>query len=595
MPVIGTAGHVDHGKSTLITALTGRDPDRLEEEKRRGLTIDLGFSWMTLPGGIEVSFVDVPGHDRYMKNMLAGAGGIDVALVVVAADEGWKPQTEEHLAVLDLLGVDRGVVALTKIDRVDSESQGMITLDIEERLSGTSLGSAQIVPVAAPTRQGLAELVGALEQVVQVLGPSTPSEARMWVDRVFSVAGAGTVATGTLVEGTLSVGDEVALWHSQIRAQVKGIQVHEQPKPRADARCRVAVVLSGVERSEVHRGDMLGPSRVVFPTTRFTASVRPTRYEAVLKGRGSYHLHVGSAAVAMKLRLLDSEHPDLAVLDLEAPLPFRVGDAFIIRDVGRRLVVGGGRVLDPQPPRSRDSMVEGAIRLSHVLTSSPDAIADALLEVRGRDSLNVLRAHARGGRPSIGIEEKGVVVSTQTAIDLIERIREATESYQTRYPLRVGIPIVELATRLGLSSGMVEKLVSTDMDLRVEGAAVALGSVADPTADARWRAAAAQFEETGLIPLSPSDLGLDAELVAALVRTGHLVRISEDLVYPLGKVDVLVDVLRALEEPFTVGEFRDAGRISRKHAIPLLEWADRHGITRRVGDRRQLIDNSHAR
>ncbi|MEX1125955.1 MAG: selenocysteine-specific translation elongation factor [Acidimicrobiia bacterium] len=591
MPVIGTAGHVDHGKSTLVTALTGRDPDRLEEEKRRGLTIDLGFSWMTLPGGIEVSFVDVPGHDRYMKNMLAGAGGIDVGMLVVAADEGWKPQTEEHLAVLDLLGVNRAVVALTKIDRVDSETQGMVTLDIEDRLRGTSLESAPIVPVAPPTGHGLSALVSAIEETVQTLGPATPSAPRLWVDRVFSMAGAGTVATGTLVEGILSVGDEIALWPLGTKSQVKGIQVHEQPRQSAGASSRVAVVLTGVDRSQIHRGDLLGPPRDVFPTRRFTARLRPARYEAVLKERGSYHLHVGSAAIAIKIRLLDSEHPDLAVLDLEESLSLRVSDAFILRDVGRRLVVGGGRVLDPQPARPWASMVAGAVRMTDALTGSPDVIADALLDVRGRDSLKVLSSHARGGRTT-GIEEKGVVVSTQAATELIVRIREATESYQSRYPLRVGIPIVELATQVELSSGMVEKLVSLEPALRVEGSAVASGPVADPTSDERWRTAADKLEGTGLMPMSPTELGLDSELVAALVRTGHLIRISEELVYSPEQVDSLVGVLSGIDEPFGVGEFRDAGQISRKYAIELLEWADRREITRRDGDRRHLIDHS---
>ncbi|HLF60903.1 MAG TPA: selenocysteine-specific translation elongation factor [Acidimicrobiia bacterium] len=595
MPVIGTAGHVDHGKSTLITALTGRDPDRFEEEKRRGLTIDLGFSWMTLPGGVEVSFVDVPGHDRYMKNMLAGAGGIDVGMLVVAADEGWKPQTEEHLAVLDLLGVDRAVVALTKIDRVDPDTQDMVELDIAEKLEGTSVASAPVVPVAAPTGQGLTELVAALQAAVMTSEPSTASTPRVWVDRVFSMAGAGTVVTGTLVEGTLSAGDEVGLWPPQIRSRIKAIQVHEQPRSRVKARSRVAVVLAGVDRSAPHRGDMLGPPRDVFPTRRFTASIRPARYETVLKERGSYHLHVGSAATATKVRLLDSEHPDFAVLDLDDPLPLRVGDVFILRDVGRRLVVGGGRVLDPQPSRSRSSMVTGALRMSHVVTGEPDAKADALLEVRGRDSLRVLSAHSGGGRPSNGTGDQRIALSAQEAAVITARIREAVETYQTRYLWRVGIPIVELATQMELPPAIIEKLVATEPGLRMEGSAVSSGAVADPTTDERWPSAAARLEATGLVPISPTDLDLDPELVAALVRNGHLVRISDDLVYPTQHVEMLVDVLRGLDEPFTVGEFREAGHISRKCAVSLLEWADRRGITRRVGDRRLLIDDSPAR
>jgi selenocysteine-specific elongation factor len=592
MPVIGTAGHVDHGKSTLIIALTGRDPDRLEEEKRRGLTIDLGFSWMTFPGGGEVSFVDVPGHDRFMKNMLAGAGGIDVGLLVVAADEGWKPQTEEHLAVLDLLGVDRSVVALTKIDRVGPEARDLVILEIEERLLGTRLQSAPIVPVAVPSGEGLAELTAALEEAVFRVEPATSPEPRLWVDRVFSVAGAGTVATGTLVEGILTVGDQVVLWPSRAGSQVKGIQVHEQPRTSVSAGWRVAVALGGLARSDVRRGEMIGPPRNVFPTKRLTASLRPARYEEALKERGSYHLHVGSAATATKVRVLDTQRSEFAVLDLEAPLPLRVGDTFILRDVGRRLVLGGGRVLDPRPPRSRSAMVSGAIRMSEVLNGSPEAMADALLEVRGRGSVEVLRADARGGHPTTGIEEKGIVVSSQLAAELVEQIRELNGSHRIRYPLRPGVPIAELATQLEIPSGLVEKLITMDPGLWVEGAAVTSGPVVDPTADERWKAAAPRFEESGVLPLSAAELGFDSELVSALVRNGHLVRIVDDWVYSPEQIEVLVGVLRRLDEPFTVAEFRDAGRISRKHAVPLLEWADHRGITMRVGDRRHLIEAS---
>jgi selenocysteine-specific elongation factor len=417
----------------------------------------------------------------------------------------------------------------------------------------------------------------------------------MWVDRVFSVAGAGTVITGTLVEGGLSVGDDVAIWPSRTKSQVKGIQVHEQPQASVSAGRRVAVALGGVDRSDVHRGELLGSPGAVFPTQRFTASLRPARYEVALKERGSYHLHVGSAAMATKLRLLDPEHPDLAVLDLEGPLPMRVGDIFILRDVGRRLVVGGGRVLDPQPPRSRSAMVGGAVRMSEVLTSTPEAMADALLEIRGRDAVEVLSSHARGGRSATGLEDKGFVLSPQTVSELVGQIRETTESYRIRYPLRPGIAIAELATQLELTPSLVEKLIPMVPGLTVDGAAVTTGPTADPTTDEQWQVAAIQLKEVGLLPVSATELGLDSELVSALVRTGHLVRISDAWVYSPEQVEVLVEVLRTLDEPFTVAEFRDAGRISRKHAVPLLEWADRRGITRRVGDRRHLIETSSDR
>ena len=357
------------------------------------------------------------------------------------------------------------------------------------------------------------------------------------------MAGAGTVVTGTLVEGSLTVGDQVALWPSRARSQVKGIQVHEQPRTSVNAGWRVAVALAGLARSDVRRGEMIGSPRDVFPTKRLTASLRPARYEAALKERGSYHLHVGSAAIATKVRLLDTQPSGLAVLDLEVPLPLRVGDIFILRDVGRRLVVAGGRVLDPRPPRSRSAMVSGAVRMSEVLTGSPEAVADALLEVRGRETAEVLRADARGGHPSTGVEEKGIVVSSQLAAELVEQIRELTGSHRIRYPLRPGIPIAELATQLEIPPDLVARLVTMDPGLRVEGATVTSGPVLDPTADERWEAVAARFEESGVLPLSTTELGLEPELVSALVRTGHLVRIVDDWVYSPEQIDVLVGVL----------------------------------------------------
>ncbi|MGH8875565.1 MAG: selenocysteine-specific translation elongation factor, partial [Acidimicrobiia bacterium] len=251
MPVVGTAGHVDHGKSTLVRALTGRDPDRWEEEKRRGLTIDLGFAWTTLPDGSEVSFVDVPGHERFIKNMLAGVEAIDVALLVVAADEGWMPQSEEHLAVLDLLGVRHGVVAVTKVDRVDADMVELATLEVEERLRGTSLEGCPVVPVAAPAGKGLDELRARLVEATAASERPATGRSRLWIDRAFTIAGAGTVVTGTLLDGPLEVGEQVTVWPLQIDARVRGLQSHERDLRRAEPRRRVAINLAGLDRHQL--------------------------------------------------------------------------------------------------------------------------------------------------------------------------------------------------------------------------------------------------------------------------------------------------------------------------------------------------------
>ncbi len=260
MPVVGTAGHVDHGKSTLVRALTGRDPDRWDEEKRRGLTIDLGFAWTTLADGTEISFVDVPGHERFIKNMLAGSEAIDVALFVVAADEGWMPQSEEHLAVLDLLGVSTGVVAITKADRVDDELMEFVTLEVEEKLAGTSLAGSPSIAVSPVSDQGMEELRTALATAVAAAGPHLIDigRPRLWVDRSFTITGAGTVVTGTLLDGPLTTGDQLEIWPGSLEARVRGLQSHEREHHRVEPHNRVAVNLVGFERAEVTRGAMLG-------------------------------------------------------------------------------------------------------------------------------------------------------------------------------------------------------------------------------------------------------------------------------------------------------------------------------------------------
>ncbi|MGZ5384335.1 MAG: selenocysteine-specific translation elongation factor, partial [Acidimicrobiia bacterium] len=361
MPVVGTAGHVDHGKSTLVQALTGRDPDRWEEEKRRGLTIDLGFAWTTLADGTEISFVDVPGHERFIKNMLAGSEAIDVALFVVAADEGWMPQSEEHLAVLDLLGVRSGLVAVTKADRVDDELLEFVTLEVEEKLAGTSLAGVPILPVSAVSNRGMDDLRTALEATIREIRPSLVDigRPRLWVDRSFTITGAGTVVTGTLLDGSLATGDQLEIWPGRLRGRVRGLQNHEKDHLQVAPHNRVAVNLVGLDRAEVGRGAMLGRPDDWYPTDTVLVHIETARYlDEPLTNRGAYHLHLGSGAWPVRLRLVatsELEGSGPAILQLSQPLPLKVGDRFIRRVVGRRAVAGGGRVLDPHPAaKTRD-------------------------------------------------------------------------------------------------------------------------------------------------------------------------------------------------------------------------------------------------
>lgn len=583
MPLIGTAGHVDHGKSTLVEALTGRDPDRWAEEKRRGLTIDLGFAWTTLGSAGEVSFVDVPGHERFLKNMLAGIEAIDVALFVVAADEGWMPQSEEHLAVLDLLGVDSGVVALTKTDAVDDEMIALIQMEIADRLVGTSLESAPILPVSARTGRGLDGLRAALAE--RAMAADHPGDRpRLWIDRAFSIAGSGTVVTGTLTEGPIRVGDEVVLFPVRKRARVRGLQSHETIVEEAGPGRRLAVNISGIERSQAVRGSMLGLPGQWDLSDRFTAVIRLARYVDTLGTKGAFQVHLGSGAHPATIKRLEREH---ALITVAMALPIRTGDRFILRESGRRQVVAGGVVLDPAPGRPSRA-------IQNALTIDPkagrDAIATTLLEIRGVDDLARLAAHSGGGHPEGAAVTGGVAVDPERFEELRSEAERLVAEHQERHPLRPGLPLATLAIELGSTPELTGLLVEESTLLRRTGPDVTSTrhrQTLDVEAEANWTRAEAKLK-SGLAVPAADDLGLDRELLHRLVRDGRLVRISDDLVFLPDQIEAIRDHLAAMTSPFTVAQFRDRTGLSRKYAVPILEWADREGLTIRRGDERRL-------
>ena len=586
MPVVGTAGHVDHGKSTLTEALSGRDPDRWKEEKDRGLTIDLGFAWAVL-GSFDVSFVDVPGHERYSKNMLAGIEAIDVALLVVAADEGWMPQSEEHLAVLDLLEVDRAVVALTKVDRVDADLVELATLEIEEHLRATALAQAPILGVSATTGEGLDALRAALVDVLETLPPARGDRPRLWVDRVFSAVGAGTVVTGTLLGGALAIDERLRVFPGSVDARVRGIQSHETTLDRVEPHRRVALNLGGVSSDEVERGSMLGRPGDWRTTDRVIATVRRARYVDDIPNRGAYHLHTGSGAWPVRVRAVEE---GIAVLDLPTRLPLTMGDRFILRDTGRRLVVGGGRVLDPAPGRTR-RLRPHIPALVAALDAAPDERATALLAARSRDSLSALSADSGGGRPSDAVASGDLAMTASAAEALSRSLLEMAAAYHRDHPLRVGVGAAEAASRLGVDLETVTLLAHRHDRLQLDGSAIretSFAGVRSPAQSESWNRARTRLEETGVAAAPRADeLGVDAELIHALVRDGELVRISPEFVVLPSQVDELLTVVRSFEDRFTVSEFRDRSGLSRKYAVPFLEWSDRLGHTVRQGDTRR--------
>ncbi len=596
MPIIGTAGHVDHGKSTLVEALTGRDPDRWAEEKERGLTIDLGFAWAELASGNMVGFVDVPGHERFMKNMLAGVGALDVALFAVAADEGWMPQSEEHLSVLDLLDVRHGVMALTRADLVDADTLEIAGLDVGDRVRGTTLAGWPIVPVSAVTGRGLDELRAALISQLEAAGP--PADAgrpRLWVDRSFVISGAGVVVTGTLTGGELHKGDTLALFPGDGEVRVRGLQSHEATIEVAVAGTRTAINLSGVDRKNIARGALVAMPDQARMTSQLLADLRTVRkFEDGLTNRGAFHLHLGSGAWPVRLQPIGADsivESGPALLALDTDVPAAVGDRFILREVGRRAVVAGGRVLDPAPVGRLSQIMLHLENLRTGLDGSPDDRAQALLEARGTALLGELAIDSGGGRPAVGIFSGESVTTAGEAIRLLESIERNVREYQDTNPLRAGAPKASLATQLGIPADLIEVLL-TDSD-RIEdgGATVSTtdfsGSLG-PEDDSAWTAARALLASSGLAVPRASQLGIDGELRHALIRSGRLEQITPDLVYLPDQVDEIRERLGGLEDGFTVADFRDALEMSRRQAVPLLEWLDATGWTVRRGDLRTV-------
>jgi selenocysteine-specific elongation factor len=587
MPVIGTAGHVDHGKSTLVLTLTGRDPDRWAEEKTRGLTIDLGFAWTRLPSGTEVSFVDVPGHEQFMKNMLAGIESVDIALLVVAADEGWMPQSEEHLVVLDLLGAAGGVVALTKTDRVDDELVELATLEIEERLEGTSLAGASVIPVSAPSGRGIDQLRAELDRLVSSLPPDPEGRPRLWIDRAFSISGAGTVVTGTLLGGSVTAGDKLAVWPGPLEGRVRSIQSHEQDMDRAGPRRRVALNLAGLDRGQVGRGAMAGRREQWAPTARFSAAIKPARYVEQLTDKGAYHLHVGSGAWPIRLRMLSQA---VALIELPETLPLQMGDRFILRETGRRLVMGGGTVLDPAPPRRGSQALAGATTLNAALENGINAMAAALLEVRGSETVTVLDAHTGGGQVAGAVRMGETMMTDPRIAELVSAATARVEDFHRANPLRPGIPIASLASALGLPAAVMDGILDRSPGLETQGAvARRAGFVVDRgDRDSEWAEARSKLLASGVNVPRIAELGIERELMHALVRDGELIKISDEFVFLPGQIQAITDELSGMESGFTVSEFKDRTGLSRKYAVPFLEWADRTGLTVRMGDTRRL-------
>jgi selenocysteine-specific elongation factor len=605
MHVIGTAGHVDHGKSTLVQRLTGIDPDRFEEEKRRGLTIDLGFAWLTLPSGLELGIVDVPGHERFIKNMLAGAGGITVCLFVVAAPEGWMPQSAEHLAVLDVLGVRAGVVAVTKSDAVDSETLELAVAEVEEKLEPSSLRGAPVVPCSGLTGDGLDRLVAELDRIVQATPPAPDlGRPRLWIDRVFTISGAGTVVTGTLAGGALTAAQEVEITPEGRRARIRAIQSHKKEVERIGPGNRAALNLVGLERQGAERGDAVVEAHRWRPTRRIDAEVRVL--EAEISGRehelsekGAHLLYAGSAETPVRVKMLDrdvvaSGQSGFAQLYLRDPLPLARGDRFVLRDAGRVLTFGGGTVLDPLPEFVKRGDRERVTLLERLRQADGAHALSALIEAKG----SIVRAEAalRAGTDSVTDEILVLgdsLVSTEHFEHLRSRVFADLDAYHSSHPLETGMPREKLRAAIGLDPRDFDALVDRLGEVVSEEATVRLAShdvSLSPEQERTRETLLGTIESAGFTPPLTKELHVDPDLLQSLARSGQLVRIGDFHLTRRQAEELRTRVREAIgaRGPLTVSEIRDLLGTSRKYAVPLCEWLDQTGATIRKGDTRVL-------
>ena len=566
--VVATAGHVDHGKSTLVRTLTGIDPDRWAEEKARGLTIDLGFAHTTLPTGMGISFVDVPGHIRFLRNMLAGVGAVDACLFVVAATEGWKEQSEEHLRITQVLGIRHGIVALTKVGLVDDEWRQLARLDVEDRVAATFLEGAPIIDVDSLTGQGIDDLQAALATLLTSIPPPDDiGRPRLWIDRVFAAKGSGTVVTGTLTCGSLVVDDQVALVgpRSTRYARIRSLQAHGSPRDRVGPGTRVAVNLVGVGHEDVERGDALVHPNDWHCTKRFDAMLNVLQsLDHEVSRRGAYAVHIGSGEYPAKVRILGSSTLDPGTagavrLHLPHELPLLPGDRFVLREHGREETVGGGVVLDVDPTRPASK-------------AAPSDDVARLVRERKWVRITDLRLRSRQSWTGPTLEEWAVDPSELEAVS--GRVVAAVDAAG---------PLGLDAASLSAQDRLVVALVLSG-SLRVDGGRVVRTAQTDPLADHPFIRA---LIEGGFSP--PDATGVDRSELRELVRRKLIVEhdgvwFAPDTIAEASRR--VAALLAAQPEGITVSVIRESLGTSRKYALPLLAVLDGTGVLRRRGDLR---------
>ncbi|HVO67543.1 MAG TPA: selenocysteine-specific translation elongation factor [Syntrophales bacterium] len=630
--IVGTAGHVDHGKTALIKTLTGIDTDRLKEEKERGISIELGFASLTLPSGKIFGIVDVPGHERFIKNMVSGAAGIDMVILVIAADEGVMPQTREHLQICSLLGIKRGVVALTKIDIVDKEWLDLVTDDIHKFLNGTFLETSPVVPVSSVTGTGIEDLLGALDRVSSEIEKESESGLfRLPVDRVFTMKGFGTVVTGTLISGDIRLGEDVEILPQGVIAKVRGIQIHNQSAMIAEAGQRTAINLQGVEKAAIVRGDVLARPQTLKPSSRLDLCIEYlSNNTKKLKNRNLARFHVGTNEVIGRMILLDREEMEpgskgYAQIILESPIAAMARDRFVIRSYSPVTTIGGGAIVDPLPSRKYKRNSEKILNEFDLLSNGadPERVA-VVVERSGIEGIDIsklvirtgihqdllksmVKSMCSKGQAVIVDVDDSRIISFSVYRNLQGQILFETQAYHERNPLKEGISKGELKNIIGqLISPRLFNMALKDLEnrkeivvdrenLRIPGHAVNLKGELD---DLRVEISEI-YTGAGLTPPTVKELmekfadrkNLAESVINVMLKEGSLIKISEDLYFHR-------EVLLRLRENYknlllrdgkaTPASFKELTGLSRKFIIPLMEYFDITKLTIRAGDHRIL-------
>ena len=630
--IIGTAGHIDHGKTTLIKALTNIDTDRLKEEKERGITIDLGFAYFDLPSGRRAGIIDVPGHERFIKNMLAGAGGIDIVILVIAADEGIMPQTLEHLHILSLLETKRGLVALTKIDMVDPDWLELVQDDTRTRLQDTFLADAPIIPLSAISHQGLDQLV----QVIDEMTAEVPSRDehlpfRLPIDRVFSVIGFGTVVTGTLIAGTVRVGDKAEVYPETKDTRIRSIQVHGQKVDAGYAGQRVAMNAAGLDVSDLKRGDVLAAPGLLRSTLMLDVRLELLAdAEKPLENRERLRLYTGTSEILCRVVLLDTEllmpgEKALAQLRLEEPVALQAGDRFVVRTYSPMYTIGGGSILDAHPRKRKRFKAEGIRELEQRETGGDLEILSQTLLQHSDQFPNEEELYRLAGRPAeklapaleqlqaedsaiaLTVDGRSFFLHSDYLQRLTERAVKVVADYHHRYPLRLGMPKEELRSRIAATTptklfNSLLTLLLGEGQLKQQGGYITCGDFQVTFTGQNERIRNTVLQSLRFAPYSPPDMDelleqlhesidLITEVLQAMAGMGEVVKVSADFSFLASAVaDAEAWVVTNVREKgsITLADLRDAFQTSRKYALALLDHFDAQKVTLRKGDVRVL-------